>query len=112
MKDCAKSLVFPSKANPNQPVPFLEIDRWRWISGLYADHTAVHLGWRPEIVLSHLHDQARRSSAQGQEAKACSNLTAYGQRVALTIEEDKLCYGTLSRWDTRARSWVLTASLQ
>ena len=84
MENRAKSLVFPSKADPYQPVPFLEIDRRRWISGLYADHTAVHFGWRPKVVLSHLHGQAGWSSAQGQQAQACSNLTAYGQRLALT----------------------------
>ena len=86
VESCTESLVLPSKANPDQPIPLLEVDRRRWIPGLYAHHTAVHLGWRPEVVLPDLHDPACSPPAQGQQAQAGSEFQAYAQQVALANE--------------------------
>ena len=53
-KDSSKGLVLAAKADARQAVPFQEVDRRRRVSGLYPNHTRVHLRGRPEVVLSDL----------------------------------------------------------
>ena len=98
MEDCTESLVLPSKADADQPVPFFEIDRRRWISGLYAYDTAVYLGGWPEVVLSHLHNQPGSSAAQGRkQAKHAHDLWPVPKQWPLAYRGDQSCDSTFSR---------------
>ena len=106
VEDGSQGLVLPAKADAYEPIPLLEVDSWGWTPGLYPHHTAVDLGRWPEIVPAHLCGKR----FDHRQAKVTSGLNT----MNVTAQNTRRCAQglTLSRWDTRARSWVLTASLQ
>lgn len=76
-----QSFVLPAKAHTDKTVPLPEI-HWRWwMPRLNAHHTAVHLGWGPEVVAANLNDRTimapdTEDTAQ-QRPKQKQHLTIY-----------------------------------
>lgn len=52
----SNGFVFPHKADAEQAVPLVEVDVGSGLFHLDSHHRRLHLWWRTEVVLAHLHD--------------------------------------------------------